>query len=116
MRNYIRGIAEGEGWTDATTVDMLSSVLETLVRDKVIADAQLREMISEHAAVDDEPPEVDDVVIMEGTESMIIVREVPDHQPDSANGVFTIVDQYGESHKVERDDQEESWLVLVPAI
>jgi hypothetical protein len=44
-------------------------------------------------------------------EAHIAVVDMPARQPYSAHGVFTIVDQYGETHHVERDG--DGWTALI---
>jgi hypothetical protein len=46
-----------------------------------------------------------------GDDVNIRVRHVPEEQPHAADGVYTIVDQYGEAHQVELDG--DTWTTVV---
>lgn len=46
-----------------------------------------------------------------GDDVNIQVRLVPDEQPHADDGVYSIVDQYGETHQVERDG--DTWTTEV---
>jgi len=46
-----------------------------------------------------------------GDDVNIQVRHVPDEQPHAGDGVYSIVDQYGETHQVERDG--DTWTTVV---
>lgn len=49
-----------------------------------------------------------------GDDVQIRVRAVPDEQPRSGDGVYAIVDQYGETHEVELDG--DTWVTAVHAL
>ena len=49
-----------------------------------------------------------------GDDVRIEIRTVPDDQPLAEEGVFTIVDQYGDHHQVESDAGR--WVTIVPVL
>jgi len=49
-----------------------------------------------------------------GSDVVIRVSGVPEEQPRSGEGVFTIVDQYDETHQVELDG--ETWITVAPSL
>lgn len=49
-----------------------------------------------------------------GSDVVIRVSGVPEEQPRSGEGVFTIVDQYDEIHQVELDG--ETWVTVAPSL
>jgi len=61
-------------------------------------------------------PTPGDVVIMKDVETVIEIKEVPLEQPKASEGIFSIKDQYGEIHLLEKRETENSWFVIIPAI
>ena len=60
-------------------------------------------------------PDIGDRAVMPSSETAIEIWDVPDEQPEANSGVFIIVDQYGETHRVEGDG-DGIWEVIVPTI
>lgn len=61
-------------------------------------------------------PHPGDEVEMQGVETVIEISSVPEDQPDADDGIYTIVDQYGETHRVARDDPDGPWIVEIPGL
>lgn len=115
MENFVKDLAAREGWTDATTVAVLAGVLQQLVDMGSADPADLQALIRTRGGVDgQEPPEFGDEVEMKGVDTVIEIAEVPDDQPEAGEGIYSIVDQYGETHRVEWEDGR--WMVVIPAI
>lgn len=73
--------------------------------------SDLIDVAEELDPVDDRPTPGDPVVMpFMGADASIVISSVPEEQPQAASGVWQIVDQYGETHLVERD--ETSWITL----
>jgi hypothetical protein len=118
MEDFIKRLAADEGWTPTTTAIVLTGVLQQLV-DMGAADPEdLKAMVRSRGGVDaapDGPPEIGERIGMTGVDTVIEVEEIPDEQPEASEGVYAIVDQYGETHRVEHDGGN-GWVVLIPAI
>lgn len=120
MEDFVKGVAASEGWTDATTAQVLAGVLQDLV-DMGAADADdLHALVRRRGHVstpdEDEGPEEGDVVLMHGQDVTIHVEEIPEEQPDSSEGIWTVVDQYGETHRIERESVDDPWYVVIPSL
>lgn len=116
MNKFIKGIAAAEGWTDATTIGVLASVLQSLV-EMGSADAEdLKALIKRHtsSSYEEDIPEMMDVVSMRSEDVEITIAEIPDEQPQAHIGIWSIVDENGDTHLIERED--ETWYVIVPAL
>lgn len=61
-------------------------------------------------------PEIGDDVIMDGIDTVIEIADVPCDQPEEPDGIYSIVDQYGETHKVERSFGDDHWTIIVPGL
>jgi len=119
MEDFVKNLAAGEGWTDATTVGVLARALEGLVgmgldRDDIEAIIRREGGVGEH--LEDDGPEEGDVVRMRKQETTIIVSDVPEGQPERDAGIWHIVDQYGGEHRIERDGVDDPWFVVVDGI
>jgi hypothetical protein len=53
---------------------------------------------------------------MDGVEAVIEISSVPEDQPHAEEGVYAILDQYGETHRVARDDPDGPWTVEIPGL
>ena len=60
----------------------------------------------------DARPEIGDIVEMSsmGADVRIEICDIPDDQPRAAEGVWNVVDQYQETHRVELDG--ETWVTI----
>lgn len=116
MEEYVKNLAAAEGWTDATTVIVLAGALQKLV-DMGCADAEdIEAIIRERGNVQESfhgGPEIGARVEMEGHETVIEITEVPEDQPMLSDGIWLIIDQYGETHRIEREDDDSPWTVLI---
>lgn len=96
---------------------LASSALESLVAMGRVSADDVRVLIDAAAAripKGGNGPWVGDTATMEGTDTAIKVASLPEEQPEAKQGIWTIVDQYGESHRVEEEGDD--WIVLIPAI
>lgn len=117
MEDFVKNLANGEGWTDATTVGVLSRTLGALVgmgigREDVEAIIRREGGVVEPARGDD-GPEVGDVVRMRKHDARIVVAEVPKDQAQRAEGIWWIIDDQGDNHRIERDGDDEPWYAIV---
>lgn len=120
MEDYIKGLAAGEGWTEATTAIVLAGVLQELV-DMGAADpedlqAMIRRRGNVYSPEDEGAPEEGDVVHMHSEDVNIVVDSVPDDQPEALDGIWRIIDEYGEEHRIERESADDPWYVVIPSI
>lgn len=120
MEDFVKGLAASEGWTDQTLIHVLSTVLEDLVTmgaaDRLDLEAMLRRRGEVDSHEDELGPLEDDIATMHGQDAEIIITYVPDCQPRAAEGVWEIHDQYGNHHQVERDDADDGWKIIIPAV
>lgn len=117
MEEFVKNLAAGEAWTDATTVDVLARTLEAMIgmgiaRDDVEAIVRREGGVAE-AQEGGETPEVGDVVLMRRHDGRIVVAAVPEEQPESRDGLWRVVDVDGDEHVIERDDHDERWYTVV---
>lgn len=118
MEDFIVNLASEQGWTDATTKTVLTGVMQDLVDAGAVRDQDLRDMVLARANLPEEieAPEEGDVVEMIGVDAQIVVKSIDPDGRKGDDGVWTIVDQYGERHEIERESNDDVWTVAVPAI
>lgn len=109
-KNTILEAARDEGWNESTCILILSGALDALIAKGQITQNEVDTLINARRAPLYEPPCVHDDIEMQGSECLIEVAEVPEDQPRANEGVYAVIDQYGETHQVESNG--ELWVVL----
>ena len=111
IKSKIDQISGEEGWSQSTQITVLIGVLDKLISQGIVDQEEVIDLTEEWRSDSDPMPSIGDDVEMEGVECEIEVAEVPDDQPKSDEGIYTIIDQHGESHQIESNG--EIWIVLV---
>lgn len=116
MSTYIEELAASEGWDNAKTNQVVDGVLARIVAMGAINATDLEALIRAEAGLskDGGAPTIGDIAGMHGEDVTIVVRSVPDQQPRAHQGVWSIIDQYGEAHDIENEDGR--WFAVVPAL
>ena len=111
MKETMDRLSEQEGWSESTNVAVLCGIIDHLIGNGVISQEHAITLAEEWCADGDEMPSIGDDVEMEGVECEIEIAQVPQEQPRAREGIYAIIDQYGETHQVESNG--EVWVVLV---
>ena len=111
MKDTITRLAGEEGWSEATQIAVLAGVIDSLVSQGIVSRERVVDLAEEWRADGDEMPSIGDDIEMDGVECEIEIAEIPQDQPRAKDGIYAIVDQYGETHQVESNG--EVWTVIV---
>lgn len=111
MKDTIERLACEEGWSESTQIVVLTGVIDNLISQGIVSREQVVDLAEEWRADGDEMPSIGDDIEMEGVECEIEIADVPQDQPRAKDGIYAIVDQYGETHQVESNG--EVWTVIV---
>ena len=112
IQDSIDRIAAEEGWSDRTGLIMLCKTLDAFIENGTLSREEVVSQIEEYQIDGDEAPSIGDDVEFEGTDTIVEVAEVPQEQPRAYEGIYTIIDQYGETHMVSSNG--EIWVVEIP--
>lgn len=108
-KDVMIAVAADEAWDDSTCVHVLSSALDALIAKDATSQHEVHAFIEQQRALNNDPPCIGDHVEFEGSNAILEIASIPDHQPTQDAGIFEIIDQFGHSYKVVSNGQ--IWVV-----